>query len=81
MSVRERSEQRIDLRCPIGPRALLGKVVKAGGSARVNSDNLLELACRDCTRRARLNNPLILHVVHRFNVLGELVESVATERD
>lgn len=78
MSVIERHEALIDLRCPVGARALLGKVVKSGGSATVNSDNLLELACRDCTKTARKTRPEVAHVVHRFNVLGELVESVAT---
>jgi hypothetical protein len=80
MSVAERSEQRIDLRCPVGPRALLGKVVANGGDAYINSDNLLELACRDCTRLARQKNPDVAHVVHRFDVLGTLVESAAFER-
>jgi hypothetical protein len=75
------TEIRIELRCPLGPRALLGKVVAAGEPAvHVNSDNLLELGCRDCTKRARVHNPRIAHVVHRYNVLGELVESVAAER-
>jgi hypothetical protein len=81
MSVAERSETRIDLRCPIGPRALLGKVVAAGGHAHVDRWNLLELACRDCTKMARRTRPEIGHVVHRYNVLGELVESVAIDRE
>lgn len=81
MSVLVPADRRIDLRCPVGPRALLGKVVAAGGQAKVNSDNLLELACRDCTRAARRTNSSVVHVVHRFNVLGELVESVANERE
>jgi hypothetical protein len=74
-------ERRIDLRCPVGAKALLGKVVENGESAFVTSDNLLELACRDCTRAARRVNPKVMHVVHRFNVLGQLVESIATESD
>lgn len=81
MSVVERSDTRIDLRCPVGPRALLGKVVANGGRAFVTGDNLLELACRDCTRLARRKNPAIAHVVHRFDVLGALVESIAFERE
>lgn len=80
MSVAERSMERIDLRCPVGPRALLGKVVANGESAVVTSDNLLELACRDCTRAARKKNSRIAHVVHRFDVLGALVESIGYER-
>jgi hypothetical protein len=81
MSVATRADRRIDLRCPVGARNLLGKVVAAGGRAQVNDDNLLELACRDCTRMARRVDSNIAHVVHRFNVLGHLVESVALERE
>jgi hypothetical protein len=76
VSVLERTEEFIELRCPIGPKALLAKVVQQGGRAHVNSDNLLELACRDCAKTARLRDPGVRRVLHRFNVLGELVESV-----
>lgn len=75
------TEARIELRCPIGFRALLGKVVASGQDVvHVNSDNLIELACRDCTKRARQADSRIAHVFHRFNVMGELVETVAAER-
>jgi hypothetical protein len=82
MTTMPETETRIELRCPVGFRALLGKVIASPEQQRVhvNSDNLLELVCRDCTRNARQSNRRIAHVFHRYNVLGELVESVATER-
>ncbi len=64
MSVDGRRDLRIDLRCSLGPWALLGKVIAAGGSARVTSDNRLEIARRDCTKVARHTNPAVLHVTH-----------------
>lgn len=45
------------------------------------SNNLLELSCRDCTKSARreavergLEPPL--RVLHRYDIVGELVETV-----
>lgn len=66
----------VDLRCPVGAKKLLARIRQTNGPVRVTGDNLLELACRDC--RVRVANetgsrPTL--VVHRFNVLGELVES------
>lgn len=68
----------VDLRCPIGPKRLLGKLRQQGEQARINSDNMLELACRDCKdelAKKTGNKPTL--VVHRFNIIGDLVESEA----
>lgn len=82
MSVLERQEKLIELRCPVGPRALLAKSVVLGDVAQVNRElNLMEISCRDCVKRARLRNPKIKRILHRFNVLGQLVESVIQEED
>lgn len=81
MSVKERGENIVDLRCPIGPKALLAKVVRQNDHHRMTSTNLLELACRDCRRTEKLRDPQVLQVVHRFNVLGELVESVVSKQE
>lgn len=65
-----------DLRCPVGPKKLLGRVRKEGDHAAIVSDNLLELACRDCRNSVQLESGRKPQVVfHRFNILGELVES------
>lgn len=65
----------VELRCPVGAQKLLGKVLREGGQPVV-TDNLMELACRDCAQNAREFDPTVRRVLHRFNVIGELVESV-----
>lgn len=71
-------EEKLDLRCPYGPKQLLAKVVQQGDYAGRSADGLtFEIACRDCAKVARKDNPNIRRVVHRFNVFGELVESIA----
>lgn len=85
MSVKEREEQLVELRCPIGPRALLAKVVRMGdhhaqvwkeSSLSLPEFPLLELACRDCAKSCRREDPSVRRVLHRFNVFGQLAESV-----
>lgn len=65
----------IELRCPVGPRKLLAKVRLEGLKPVVVEGNLLELACRDCTRTLRATEPDVRLVVHRFDLAGTLVES------
>lgn len=66
-----------ELRCPVGPKRLLMKVLDSGGQPYVDpGSNLLELACSDCKRALRAQGRQVTLVVHRFNLIGELVESV-----
>lgn len=65
----------LELRCPVGPRALLAKIVAAGGPVVVTPDNLVELSCRDCKHRERANGNTCRLVLHRFDIAGNLVES------
>lgn len=69
----------VEIRCPIGPRQLLMKVRQTGDSVVYNEDNLLELACRDCARSIRREDPSVRRVLHRYAFTGELIES-AVER-
>lgn len=75
--------QTVELRCPQGPRALLAKIrTEQDGSARLTSENLLELSCRDCSKsesRARTDGRRV-RVLHCFDVSGSLVESFIEER-
>lgn len=74
------SRERVDLRCPVGPRQLLGRArVGDHVPVHVNANNLVELSCRDCTKNARQFDPAVIRVIHCFNIAGELVESL-TER-
>lgn len=65
----------VDLRCPVGPRQLLGKVLRDSGHIPVDASNLMELACRDCARSLRRSDPDVRRVVHRYDLSGTLVES------
>ena len=65
----------VELRCPIGPKALLMEIRSEGELPVVSQDNLLELACRSCARSARHTDPAVRRVLHRFNFMGQLVES------
>ena len=60
-----------EMRCPSNPSRLLLKV----SSPRIVDGNLIEVGCRDCAKRARRDGREVALVVHRFNVLGELIES------
>lgn len=72
----------IEVRCPVGPRNLLMKVRRDPEAVeRMTDGNLLELSCRDCTRKARkamasAGLSTNFRVLHRFDFLGELIESV-----
>lgn len=69
--------QEIELRCPVGPRKLFAKLRLEGVQPTMTSGNLLELSCQDCRRRARSEGrPDVGFVLHRFDILGNLVETV-----
>lgn len=38
--------------------------------------NLFEVSCRDCAKNARQFDGEVIRVLHRFDLMGELVESV-----
>ena len=63
----------VDFRCPAHPVRLL---LRIGKPVVIDGANLIEVACRDCRtdyRKAGVDATLVLH---RFNVLGELIETV-----
>ncbi len=73
--------QVVELRCPVGPRKLFAKLRLSGRSPEVTSDNLIELPCQYCRRElARAGREASL-VLHRFNIIGELVETETIPRD
>lgn len=65
----------VDIRCPVGPKALLMKLRQSGEAPKYSPDNLLEISCRDCTRNARQFDGGVKRVVHRFDLSGQLIES------
>lgn len=67
----------LEMRCPTGPRRLLAKVRQQGGQPVYVDGSLIEFACNDCKRTRRVEGrPVPARVLHRFNVLGEMVETV-----
>lgn len=66
----------IEIRCPVGPRRLLAKMQATGEQPHVVSGNLLEIACTDCARYRRRENGNVFRILHRYNLIGELVETV-----
>lgn len=70
----------VDLRCPEDPRTLLLKYHREVGRPPL-SNNLMELHCRVCTKNARQFDSGVQRVVHRFDLAGVLVESLALRDD
>jgi len=71
----------VEVRCPVGPQRLFTKL-KLGEefAVYVESGNLIEFTCGDCARRLSREQQRMLRVFHRFNFLGELVETTVEER-
>lgn len=61
-----------DWRCPHG--TLFGRF--SAGTLTVTDHNLAEFACSDCKRAVKIADHTVYRVLHRFNVAGELVETV-----
>jgi hypothetical protein len=79
--VQEESLQEVELRCPTGPRKLFAKLRLAGLQPSVTTDNLIEMACQDCRRRFRTEGRDVQLVLHRYNIIGDLIETVVVNRE
>lgn len=66
----------VEIRCPVGPRRLLSKLLLSGDKPHITNDNLLEFACSDCRRALKLEGVYVDIVLHRYSLDGQLVESV-----
>jgi hypothetical protein len=64
----------------VGPRRLFTKLRLGEESARmIQPANLIEFSCRDCAgRRGCVDGPV--RVFHRFNFVGELIETIVEPR-
>lgn len=67
----------MDLRCSENPRRLFARIKRETGKPPPvdKGSNLFEVACRDCARDLREADPDVKQVLHRFNLLGELIET------
>ena len=65
----------IELRCNSNPLRLLAKIRQPQSGVEIVEGNLIEIACDHCKRTQRQVDPTVRLVVHRWNVVGELVET------
>ena len=65
----------IDIRCPEDPRHLFLKLRRAGETPHVTDGNLIELACYECKKLRRKEDPNVIRVLHFYDLLGELIET------
>lgn len=62
----------VDVRCPDNPRRLFMRIQRRDPAVHIDrKSNLIEVVCRDCSRASGL-----FRVLHRYNILGELVETI-----
>lgn len=64
-------EEMLDLRCPVSPSKMFARM----RSGMVVDGNLVEIACPECARRYRKGGDNVSRVLHRYNVLGDCIET------
>lgn len=70
----------LELRCPDGMGKLLGKVRRRAEPPWRIADDLIELHCSNCRRTMNAAGTDAARVLHRFNFLGELIETEVVSR-
>lgn len=65
----------VEIRCPVGPRRLLSKLLVRGDQPTIVEGNLIEFSCEDCRRILRKRGEVVHRVLHRYNLAGDLVET------
>jgi hypothetical protein len=79
----------VELRCPVEysrqdgschPGKLLALLRLTGGRPSfVQPDNLIEMECKDCMRRLRKARYDVRRVLHRYDMAGELIETLVVD--
>lgn len=62
-----------EFRCPSNFRRMFAKL--QGAPLAIVPGNLMEFACQDCAKVYRLTDPTVSRVLHRYDLLGALIES------
>lgn len=71
----------VDMRCPVNPSRLMGRVKDPDDdAARIVDGNLIEIACEWCKDSRRRRGEKVKVVLHRYNVLGQHVEDEVIEQ-
>jgi hypothetical protein len=63
-----------EVRCPVGFRKLFLRL--QGQSVTYVEGVFMELACSDCARESRQQGKDVRRVLHRYNILGEHVQTI-----
>lgn len=73
----------VEIRCPLGNQRMFGKLLVdsqlSKESPRVVEGNLVEFSCSECKRTLHSRGMTLSRVLHRYNILGELVESILVD--
>lgn len=78
----ETQQERVEVRCPQGPKNLLMKLALEPERQVVPvHDGNMEIFCRDCTRHAKRQMQQAglstnFRIIHRFDLAGNFVESI-----
>lgn len=65
-----------EIRCPEDPRRLFTKLLQSGGRPVITEGNLIEFSCQNCKKVLQAQGVDVSIVLHRYNIAGELVETV-----
>lgn len=71
----------VEIRCPLGPRRLFSKLLQEGERPKHVDGNLLEFSCDDCKKTLRKQGVTVFRVLHRYNLVGELISSLIQEEN
>ncbi len=63
-----------EIRCPVGFRKLFLRL--QGQPINYVEGVFMELACSDCAREARQQGRSVRRVLHRYNILGEHIQTI-----
>ena len=58
---------------------MLSKLLLAGEQPDIVDGNLIEFNCEDCKRQMRRSGRSVARILHRYNLAGELVETVVVD--
>lgn len=65
----------VEVRCPVGPRKLFTKLKLGEEFGKYLPGNMIEFTCGDCARSIGRERGQRVRVFHRFNFIGELIET------
>lgn len=71
----------VEVRCPVGPRKLFTKLKLGEESGGYLPNGLIEFTCADCAKSVSRQQQRPMRVYHRFNFLGELIQTQAVARE